>query len=442
LKKSNKELYEKLQKAKDFISQSKELNAIKVMESIDSKEIKHSENKLDYAKFLNLRGLIYYENGYNSKAISNFSLATINFKELSQDPFDPFLINNRFDEIVGTCLFSNNLEKLKIEILELISMSQLLNNDYLIIKGFISLANIYTQAGNFRQGYYIAKYAWDFAKKKNFHSDFLIGKLIYLYMINIQFVKNTVWKDDVFKKINSENNDLIKNKFKDLEEELKLNININKDSKEDNKNNNNKQEEKLTNVFQHPIHISQSLYFCSDYFYRQRNLYKSLFLLERAIETLEKHNYQDIHLVLYYIKKWVILNDMGRESVAEHLVEYSQKLINLIYSSDSIKNLDYLRFIQINSSLLEPPRQDIVEEIIRKTKRVNEVDNINNLLNRYYNIISLINIKSGVPELIDIYKEFDRLEKEIFCGKVSELRTDLKWTLILSRLGSVLKAKN
>jgi len=450
LKKSNKELFEKLQKAKEFICQTKELSAIKVMESIDSREIKTSNYMLDYAKFLNLRGLIYYENGYNAKAITNFNLASISFKELSQDPFDPYLINNRYDEIVGICLFSNKIDDLKNEILELISKSQLLNNNFLIIKGFLSLANIYTIAGNFRQGYQIANYTWNLAKKKKFHSDFLIGRIIYLYMINIQLNKNTIFKDEVFQKINSENNDLLKNYFIQLEDKLKLNTD--RDSKEkdmnnqenepQNKNENMNSNEKLTNIFQHPLYISQALYFSSDYFYSKRKLYKSLFLIEKAIEYLEKNNFNDVHLILYYVKKWIILNQMGREATSEYIVEYTQKLISQFYNSDSTKNLEYLRYIQINSSTLEPPRQDIVNEIASKTKRVNELNNVNGLLNRYFNIISLINIKSGIPELIDRYTEFDELEKEIFSGKISELRTDLKWTLIFSKLGNVLKAKN
>jgi len=433
-----------------MISDTRELNAIKIIESIDGNEIKNCD-KLDYAKFLNLRGLIYMENGYNSKALTNFNLANINFKEVSQDPFDPYLINNKYDQIVGMCLFTDNFYELKNELLELISMSQLLNIDYLIIKGFVSLSNFYGYSGNFRHSFNFSRYAWELIKKKNFNSNLLINKMLYLSILNIELSRNTVWKDEIFKKINSENNSIIKQTFDDVHNFLIVNQlktqnpHVDKTDKEKNNNKNSEEEkEKMdkTNVYRNPIHVSQILYFYGDYFFSTRSLYKGLYFTEKAIEYLEKNNYFDLHLILYYIKKWVILSHMGREDTAEYIIEYSQKLINQYYSPDSLKNLEYLRYVQIYSATCDPPRIDIVNEIIKKTKKVQEVDNVNSLLTKFYNILSLLNCRAGVPELIEIYKEFDKLEKLIFDNKITELRTDLKWMLRMSRMSSIMKIKS
>lgn len=422
---------------------------MKIIESIDGKEIKNLD-QFDYAKFLNLRGLIFYENGYNSIALTNFNLAAINFKELTQDPFDPFLINNKFDEILGKSLFCSNFEESKNEILELISMSQLLNNDFLVIKGFLTLSNFYAVVGNYRQGFAIARYAWDLSKKKNFKSDFVVSRIIYTYMLYNELQKKTALKDEVFLKVNSENNDFIKNQFKELEEQLKLkrkpsqkaSESSEKAEKEEENNSKNDDKQKEFNLYKHPLHLAQILYLYGDYFYQTRSLYKSLFFLDKAIEILEKNNYQELHLVLYYVKKWVVLNHMGREATADHLMEHTQKLINKLYGPDSLKNLEYLRFVQINSSNTQPPRQDIVNEIIKKTQKVNDVENVNSFLTKFFNVLSLVNSKAGVPEIIEIYKEFDKLEKKIFGNKQTDLGADVKTNLILRRLRAVLKVKN
>ncbi len=427
----------------------KEINALKIIESIDGNEIKNSD-KFDYAKFLNLRGLIFYENGYHSKSLSNLNLASINFKEISQDPFDPFLINNRLDESLGMSLYCTNVEESKNQILELISMSQLLNNDFLIIKGFLTLSNFYANVGNFRQGFAIARFTWDLAKKKKFDSEFLISRLVYTYVVYQEMKKETALKDEVLLKINMENNDYFKNKIKEYEDQLTETMKISKKScetshKEENEvnsniNNNNKQTK--FNLYKHPLHLSQVFYCYGDYFFQTRRFCKGLFFIDKAIEILEKNNHQDLHLVLYYVKKWTVLNNMGREASGDYLIENTQKIINKLYGSDSFKNLEYLRFLQMNSSKMNPPRQDIVNEIIKKTKRINDLEDINSLLSKFYNIQSLVNCKAGVPEIIEIYREFNKLEKKIFNNKPSELRADMKASLIIGGFRSVLKVKD
>lgn len=443
MRNKNKELYDKLVKAKERISQSFDLHAIKMIESIDINEVKEFD-KLDYAKFLNLRGVIFYENGYISKALSNFNLAAINFKELSQDPYDPFIINNKFDEILGTSFFCNNLFETKNEIFELISMSQLLNNDFLIIKGFFILSSFYCNIGDFRYGFGLTKYTWDLAKKKKFHSDFIMNRLVYLYTLYIHINRNTILKDEIFSKINTENNDIVKNKLKELSFNLeiskKLTINnksehdSNPNTKEKSNDNGIEDTNKESSLFQNPLHVSQVFYCISDTFLKKRELYKSLFFIEKAIEHLEKNNYIEIHLVFYYIKKWSILNEMGRESIAEHLIGQTQKLINKMYGSDSMKNLEYLRYLQITSSHVNPPRLDIIDEIIKKTKRVNDVDNVNSFKTKFYNICSLAIANGNYVEIKEIYDEFKRLEKMIFENKISEMGADIKTNFAFLKL--------
>ena len=156
-KSTNKEINEKIEKAKENLINNKETNAIKIIQKIDNKEIKFI-NKLDYAKFLNLKGYIYMENGYNSKALTNFNLGSLNFKEISQDPYDPFLINNMYDEIIGNILYIENFEEAKDKLVDLISVSLLLDNNYLIFKGYTCLTNIYNISGNYRRAFILAKY--------------------------------------------------------------------------------------------------------------------------------------------------------------------------------------------------------------------------------------------------------------------------------------------
>lgn len=402
-------------------------------------------DKLDYAKFLNLRGLIYFENGYNSKALNSYNLAGVNFKEISEDPFDPFTINNKYDEILGMCYFSDNFEILKNDILDLIAMSLLLGNDYLIIKGFYSLASLHNLAGNFRHAFIFAKHTLELAKKKNFHSDFLVNRLIYIYLLNNEKNMKSLKKDLIIKKIDSENDNIITKKLHQMEQSLDFknqDQSINQTTEEININNLSKEKEVVENIniFRNPLHTSMIFYLFSDLSFSERNLQKGLYFIERSIENMEKNELNELHLILFYIKKWIILSNMGREANSEYLIEFSQKLINLLYHTDSLKNLEYLRYIQTNSSALDPPRQDLVNEIIKKTRKVNDVNNINSLLQKYYNLISLINSKGGVPEIIEIYREFDVLEKQIFENKESELRRDLKDNLIFSNLKSVLKS--
>jgi len=414
------------------------LNAIKIIEIVDNKDIKNMD-KFDYAKFLNLKGVILYENGYHSKALNYFNLASINFKEISQDPYDPFLINNKFDEILGTSFFCSNFNETKNEILELISMSQLLNNDYLIIKGFLTLSSFYCNVGNFRHGFGIVKYTLDLVKNKNFKSDFIMNRLIYLYVLCYAVQKKSFSKDEIFSKINNENNDLMKNQLKELKENLKLNKKISNFINENDDKNKESNEFKEFNLYQHPLHIAQVLYCYGDKLFKMREMYKGLFFIDKAIEHLEKNNYHDIHLVLYYVKKWVILSNMGREATAEHLIEHTQKLINKLYGYDSLMSLEYLRYLQINSSNVEPPRTDIINEIIKKTKRVNDVDNANSLVTKFFNILSLANARSGYPEIMEIYKEFDQLEKKIFDNKPTEMRADIKTNFVMLRLTAILR---
>jgi hypothetical protein len=432
--------------------ENKEIDAMKLIEKItfndlDKEKVNENENeneeagKFDYAKSLNLRGLIYLENGYNSKAINYFKLAEINFKEISEDPFDPFILNNKLDEIVAMIFFTNNFEELRNLTLNIISQAKLLDNDFLYFKGLLSLVHLHNFSGNIRHAYTLADYSLKLAEKKNFTDNFIISKLLYIYISNISFNKKIYSKNNYIKKINKECGNIIIEKINEFKEIKKDNENSNKNKNSENLNKNNPKDDIIKlNGYNNNNLIALIFYKFSDFYFLNGKLAQSLFFIENAISHLEQKNLKEINLVNFYIKKWAILSYMGRENTSEYLIEFTQKLINKFYTSDSLKNLEYLRFIQITSSILSPPRDEIVNEIIKKTKKVNDIGNINNLLQKYFNIISTINIGANIPDLVENYKEFNYLQNEIFQGKHNELRKDIKDTVMLSGLGKILRA--
>ena len=410
---------------------NKEIDAMKLIEKINFNDLE-KEEKFDFAKSLNLRGFIYLENGYNSKAINYFKLAEINFKEISEDPFDPFILNNKLDEIVGMIYFTNNFEELRHLILNIISQAKLLDNEFLYFKGLLSLVHLHNFSGNLRHAYTLADYSLKLAEKKNFTDNFIISKLLYIYISNISYKKNFL-KDNYIKKINKECRNIIIEKINEYTE-IKNGNNLNKYSNNENnkENKDNKENNIKLNGYNNQNIIALIFYKYSNFNFYKGNLDQSLFFIENAIYHLESNNLKEINLVLFYIKKWLILSNMGRESTSEYLVEYTQKLINKFYTSDSLKNLEYLRYIQITSSIICPPRDEIVNEIIKKTKKVNEIGNINNLLQKYFNIISMINVGTDFLLLVENYKEFNNLQNEIFQGKHNELRKDINDTLLFT----------
>ena len=170
-------------------------------------------------------------------------------------------------------------------------------------------------------------------------------------------------------------------------------------------------------------------------------LNNSLEQINEAIDLLEENNYTENHLALLYLKKWSFENIIGREATSNYYLDESQKIIKNAYMSDSIKNIEFLRALIINSLNIYPPKTDIALEILRKTKNVSEEVNCNSVLQKFFNIVvNIRNNQSNVSEIFNLYEDFLANNSKYF-SKDSEVSFDLKDILKSSKLGFVYKNK-
>lgn len=376
---------------------------------------KNKLNSIELAKIYNLKGSILLENGYFTKSNKYFKLATNIFSNILKNDFHPLLINNHYDEIYSNMYSFGDFEIIKNSILELIAKSQMLENSYLIFKGYVYLALIFMQTGNTRSAIAFSKYA--FKQLPSTQRKELISNAITLKCLSIYIASNSKIEKDKF--------------YLNFEKELKDSINKNK------RKNENENKLSLIELELFSFKVYQETVFT----FNLNTLYSRLDKINSAIKILEENNMRNNNLALLYLKKWSFEIFFGREATAKYYLDESQKIINSTYSLDSFKNIEFLRSMIINSLNIHPPKIDLALEILRKTKKVADELNCNALQQKFFIIaVSLRSGQSGVAEIFNLYEDFLNSASKYFKND-SEILFDIKDFLRASKLGFVYKNK-
>ena len=295
----------------------------------------------------------------------------------------------------------------------------MIENTYLIFKGYTYLSLLHFHSGNHRSAKALAKYALqnlDKNERKNLISDSIILKNILIY-INTRYASG--------KNINKDKHFL--NFEKDLDyhlESLKINDaeNLSK-----------------PNLLKMELYASK-LYQEAEFSLNMNSLFYTLEKINKGINYLEENKYRNNYLAHLYLKKWAIEIFLGREATSSYYLEESQKIINSCYSVDSFKNIDFLRNLIVNALNIYPPKIDLAKEILRKTKKVTEEINCNSLQQKFYNIAVSLRTHTGVAEVFNLYEDILNTNRKYF-NKDSELIFELKDILKSSKLAFIYKNK-
>lgn len=389
-----------------------------------------NKDQLEVAKIYNLKGLILLENGYFTKSQKYFKNASGIFADtLSNNPFHPLVLNNQYDELYSNAYLTSDFEALKNSLLELIARSQMIENSYMVFKGFTYLSLLFAHSGNHRGAKALAKYSLNqlpSALRREMISNAITLKCLLLYV-------NT-------------NKNLKKDKFyASCEKELKNSLLAISAKREKKFIANTNNENNVNNVKQLSSQIELELlayktYQEAEFSLNFNTLYLSLDKLNSGIKNLEENNYRDSHMAMLYLKKWAIEILLGREATAGHYLDESQKIINSSYSVDSYKNIEFLRSMIINALNVYPPKIDLAREILRKTKKITEEVNCNSLQQKFLNIAVNLRTQTGVSEIFNLYEDILNTNAKYF-KKDSEIMFDIKDMLKASRLGFVYKNK-
>ena len=384
--------------------------------SIDKKEFEENIDS-EYLKFLNLKGIILLENGYFTKSTKYFNLCNTHLNRICNNTFHPLYLNNKLDELYSQMYSSSNFLKLKENLLKSIAKSTLIENDYLVFKGYVYLSLIYMNSGNHRASKAIIDYAYsklNSSNKKQIMNNHIFNKLISLYISTLK---------------NFKNDKILKSFEKDI---LAQNSKAINEGKENNKN-------KIP--FSELEYYAMKAYYETQYSINMNTLNNSLEKINQTIDLLEKNDYEENLLALLYLKKWAFENIIGREATSNYYLDESQRIIKNCYLPDSIKNIEFLRATMINSINIYPPKTDIAFEILRKTKKVTEEVNCNSVLHKFFNIvINVRNNQSNISEIFNLYEDFLTNNSKYF-SKDSEVSFDLKEILKSSKLGFVYRNK-
>lgn len=428
----------------EFIDLENNLNNHLNNNNQEENQQKNSEENLDleYLKILNLKGLILLENGYFTKSSKFFNSCKTHLNRICSNSYHPLVLNNKLDEIYSHMYSTQNFGKMKENILRTIAKAKMIENNYLIFKGYIYLSLIYMNSGNHRTSKALIDHAYsnlNSSNKSEFLNSYIYHKFISLYISTLRKFKNDKILKNFEEEIKRQNLILISRA------NSKENISDNNDNNKNNKNNNNeKEKEREKNVkipFSELEIFALRTYYETNYSINMNTLNKNLSKINEAIYLLEKNDFSENSLALLYLKKWAFEVIIGREATSNHYLDESQKIIKNSYMSDSIKNIEFLRALIINSLNIYPPKIDIAMEILRKTKNVSEEVNCNSVLQKFFNIV--INVRSersNVSEIFNLYEDFLTNNTKYF-NKDSEVAFDLKEILKSSKMGFVYKNK-
>jgi hypothetical protein len=385
-------------------------------ESIKTEEFEENLDS-EYLKFLNLKGMILLENGYFTQSNKYFNLCSSHFNRVCKNSFHPLFLNNKLDEIYSQMYSSSNFMKLKENLLKTIAKSILIENDYLVFKGYVYLSQININSGNHRASKAIIDFAY--SKLNSSNKNLIMDNHIFYKSINLYILTLKNFKNDKILK-NFENHILAQNS---------------KEFKEGKANNNIKVQ------YSELEYLANKAYYESQYSIDVNKINTSLKKINETIELLEKNDYEENLLAFLYLKKWAFENIIGREAISNFFIDESQRIIKNCYMADSIKNIEFLRALIINSININPPKIDIAFEILRKTKKLTEEVNCNSVLHKFFNIvINVRNNQSNVSEIFNLYEDFLANNSKYF-SKDSEVSFDLKEILKSSKLGFVYKNK-
>lgn len=418
----------KLNKISDNLHINNENNSDSNTNKIVTNDLIANKNQLEIAKIYNLKGLILLENGYFTRSQKYFKNAAALFSDsLNNNPFHPLVLNNQYDDLYSNAYSTSDFESLKNSLLELIAKSQMIENSYLVFKGYTYLSLLFAHSGNHRSAKALAKYCLNqlpSALRREMITNTITLKCLLLYVSSNKNIKKDRFYASCEKELKNSLSTLVKNEN-----------NYTKDKNINNVDN----EKKVSSQIELELYAFKTLQE-AEFSLNFNTLYFNLEKLNNGIKLLNESNYRDSHLALLYLRKWAMEILLGREATAGHYLEESQKIINSSYNVDSYKNIEFLRSMIINALNIYPPKIDLAREILRKTKKITEEVNCNSLQQKFLNIAVNLRTQTGVSEIFNLYEDILNTNSKYF-KKDSEIMFDIKDMLKASRLGFVYKNK-
>jgi hypothetical protein len=315
--------------------------------------------------------LINYETG-NIKESQNAITNLISLLEKNYSVLDPLIISSRMDNILITIKTAKNLSNFKNLAIEELAKSQLIGNQYLITKGYLTLANVY-----------------------NMNYNYITASALHSIAID-HFCKNRLKSETLFYQIIKQTNLINKSKI----------IKLIKDPPIKN--------EKILKLLNYDDIILNP----------RSTLYDNVTILDSITSETD----EDLISIKTYLRKYILYETNHKQAISEFYKEKALDVIDSNYAKDSAIYVDYyLRLIFENfDKMIE--KSKIEKSIIEFGDFISRSNlgylNVNQIAFIYNKLLFAILYNEGIHEVTKRYGEFYNAHKNLI-GEQSDHLFDL-----------------
>jgi tetratricopeptide (TPR) repeat protein len=354
---------ENLNNYTNALNDLKNFDFISAKSNIDKIEIDKLTPE-DKAMMYKIKSQIYIETGNIKEAISFNNKSLHHFeKKLSQ--LDPILISTKLDNIEANLNLTNNISALRDTLTDEIAKAELINNKYLVTKGYNLLSNVCLKAGYDNTSLMLQKRTIHLYNQNKLNDEVLLMKI---------FTNGVIDTDSRSQGIKVTNPNI-----------------------------------KYILRFNNLLNISEG------------SLYKNLQEVDSLINDLVKDNRSDVLLAKCYFMKFLIYENMKRDQVSDCYLEQAYDVLNKSYSPDSMVHNNFMNFVTFHT-VNKKIKLYKLDKLISFTydslfKKGLLYPNYNSLMLNYYLILKN---RHNIQEAMKHYSNFIRLHNS-FVGKESEL---------------------
>jgi len=288
---------------------------------------------IDYSIWANLYSSVLYNLGFYKNALNFVTKAINNFQTIySEDTLNQYLLNLQLNQLSIKSYLSTNFNETRKEFLKFIALASSLKDKRLLVKANYEYASFLISAGQRRASLPYSKIAYNIQKE-------LTPFDYNIYAITSQTLMSS--------------NDSNPNNFLTRKREERFNKSV-----------------LLKNIENEDYYSAAFIYLNSSVSQlNQGNNSEALHSINKALDLLQQHGYDDKLLALSYLKKWGIEEAIGRNITSKYYLNKAKDIMvgmygtgsyelskfyqGLIYDLITAKNyLEAKKYVNINNQII------------------------------------------------------------------------------------------
>jgi hypothetical protein len=369
-------------KIQNALSEIKNLDYIRAKKTLDSINYTTLAENKEFALLNNINSFVNYETG-NIKEALTFSNSSAVFFEQNSSLLDSATILAKMDNIFANVRLAKNLQNLKTQAIEEFAKAKLVNNNYLITKGYNLLSYVYYCSYMPNLSKYYNNKALEHYDRFNINDDNLLNRII-----NSPCEFNKEGLSSFIKKYENRKDKNIK-----ILNKLKLN-----------------QLGAFTKV----------------------NPYQAQNALDSIFNSAQDSSGNENLFINAYITKYIFYETNDRKAVSEFYIEQAQNILDKSYTSNSHQYIDFyckLLFYNTTNGVEKTKIEKVLQNFAEFLNRNNLIyPNINCIAYYYNRLLVALLYNEGINEIIKKYGEFYTTHKQLV-GDESEFLYDANFLL-------------